>query len=499
VPEDRSDPDEWERYLSAPVANRLVIVALEVLAGMTGTVARLARWGAAKPLLIADGRGVGPVPAPDTADVLVLDRVVFDSLTDQVRAQMHPESRFGPSVAAAVETYDPDGRAVWWVSPVGPNTPLLGRAVLGGRPPPQALLEDKLLLDDLLAAIEGPKSPSAIAPASYDALMSATERVMRDAGNDQVVWAGDARDGTNGGGDYVRWIRTTDQARDAAAFFGARCDKVRVSAFLEGLPCSIHGLCLPDGVVVLRPVELATLRDPVAGRFTQAGMGTSWDPHPDDTREIRRVARAMGELLQRSKGYRGAFGLDGVITVDGFRVNEMNPRFSGGITALSRTAPAACLDLVKLNALIGRDIAKPAAEVEERTLALLDDNRFVDVRGLSPRRLLDETVDVAVRVGEARLERADLSELDVESVSPDQVEGELADVVGSVSGGPSPLGVFVRLTVADDVVRVGDRAAPYGVLLLDFADRMWETGFGRLLMPPDVRAVQASGRGIADG
>ena len=49
--------------------------------------------------------------------------------------------------------------------------------------------------------------------------MQATLAVVDEIGVEQVVWVGDNRDGINGGGDYVRWVRSLDQARDAAAFF----------------------------------------------------------------------------------------------------------------------------------------------------------------------------------------------------------------------------------------------------------------------------------------
>ncbi len=486
VLEPAPDLDAWERHLCTPVAGKRVIVAFELLTGMASTVTQLARWGAERPLLVADGRGTGPIPATDEADVLMLADQPFDSLTDQVRARMEAEAMLSADVVTAVDAYDPDGNAVWWVSPVGSNTALLGRDVLGGRPPEQAGLEDKLIVDELLDAVGAERGPAAAARATYEGLMSATQEVLAGSDGDQVVWSGDTRDGTNGGGDYVRWIRTNAQARDAADFFASRCDRVRVTEFLEGVPCSIHGICLPDGVVVLRPVELATLRDPVAGRFVHGGLGTSWDPPPADATEMRRVARAIGQHLQDTKGYRGAFGIDGVATAKGFRVTELNTRFSGGLTRLSRAAPEAHLDLVQVNALIGRDIAKPAAELEILALGLLEDNRFIDVRGLSSRHAVESEVSIAVRAGGRRLERADMSEPDVGSDTPAEVRAEVAAVVGSVTAGPSPLGTFIRLTAADGIVRVGERVAPYSVLLHEFADRMWDTGFGSVLMPPDV-------------
>ena len=53
APEDMVRLDPWERHLTEPVRGRKVIVAFEVLAGMTGLVQQLARWGSRPPLLIA--------------------------------------------------------------------------------------------------------------------------------------------------------------------------------------------------------------------------------------------------------------------------------------------------------------------------------------------------------------------------------------------------------------------------------------------------------------
>ena len=70
------------------------------------------------------------------------------------------------------------------------------------------------------------------------------------------MWSGDARDGFNGGGNFVRWVRDDRDRAAATAFFRPRCDRVRVMPFLEGVPCSIHGFVLPDGTAALRPVEI---------------------------------------------------------------------------------------------------------------------------------------------------------------------------------------------------------------------------------------------------
>ncbi len=471
VPLARDDLDPWARYLSEPFADRKVIVSLDLLAAMTGKVALLQQWGAQRPLLIADGRGSGPVPSEDDAEILVLPEASYASLTDQVRARMRPDEQLTPEVVSAVETYDPAGSAVWWVGPVGLNQPLLGREVLGGRPPAQAALEDKLIVDDLLEAVAAPRPASIVAASSYDDLMHATRQVAEQSGRGQVVWAGDSRGGPNGGGDYVRLISSAQQARSAAEFFAERCDRIRVSAFLEGVPCSIHGIVLPDGVVTLRPVELVNMLDHTNGRFLYGGLGTTWDPPDADRNDMRALARAVGRHLQRDMGFRGAFGIDGVLTRDGFRVTEFNPRFSGGLTRLQRAAPDAELELVHLNALIGRDVGRPAAELEESALESLDRRRFVDLMALTSQRVMTEHTDVLVKAGDGRLELADTEDT----------------IIGSVVAGPSALGTFFRLVVPDEVLGFGQRAAQFGLLLHEFANRVWDSDFPAAQMAPDVR------------
>jgi hypothetical protein len=479
-----ADLGSWERHLCAPLTGRKVISAFELLAGMTGTVAKLRRWGTERPLLIADGIGTGTLPSADDAYIEVVEPTGVQSLTEQVRARTRPLSQLTTAATAAVERYDPDRSATWWLGPIPPNTALLGRPVLGGRPPAQIALEDKLLVDAMLDEVGAVRSPSAIAPARYDDLMRATERLLAagvtvaGGATDHAVWAGDSRDGINGAGDYVRWIRSPGDAADAAEFFAAHCDRVRVTPFLEGVPCSIHGIVLPDGVVVLRPMELVTLRRQAESSFFFGGMGTSWDPSPDDTASMRGLARDLGHFLQRKHGYRGAFGVDGVLTADGFRVTELNPRFSGGLGRLATIAPEAQLELVHVNALIGRSVSRRAEEIEARALDLLEANRIADLVGMSAKPAAT-TTEVAVRLQDGRLQFAD--------------GGETGQSLGLVQWGPASVGSFVRLTLRDSAIAPGTRGAPLGVLLCEFADRTWNTGFGDLAPAPDVRMQLAGG------
>lgn len=469
MPEVSGEVGDWERHLCAPLTGRRVVCAFEVLAAMTRLVAAFKRWGAERPLLIADAVGTGPLPFEADADIIVVDGDAGGAtLTEQVRSRMRVAERITPDLAAAVDAYDPEGEAVWWVGPPVPNDPLLGRRVLGGRPLHQARLEDKTITDDLLEAIGVARAPAVVCPVDRASLDAATRVVREQSGGAAVVWSGDARDGINGGGDYVRWIGDDAQAAAAADFFAPRCDRVRVAAYLPGVPCSIHGIVLPDGVAVFRPVELASVLQPQSGTFFFGGLGTAWDP-PDDGREqMRALARALGGHLAREHGYRGAFGVDGVLTGDGFRVTEFNPRFTGGLTRLNRAVPEAQLELVQVNALIGRDIGVPAAEVEAVALASLDTTRFVDATAMSSHARPGESVLVCVADVDGNL-------TEVADDSPDRI--------GTVSFGPSSQGAFVRLTVDPEAVAPGDRAAHRTVQLVEFANRAWGLGLPALSVP----------------
>ena len=67
-------------------------------------------------------------------------------------------------------------------------------------------------------------------------------RRQRRAGP-EVVWSGDAREGFNGGGNFVRWVRSAEERAAALEFFAGHCDRVRVLPFLEGCRAPSTGSC----------------------------------------------------------------------------------------------------------------------------------------------------------------------------------------------------------------------------------------------------------------
>jgi hypothetical protein len=282
-----------------------------------------------------------------------------------------------------------------------------------------------------------------------------------------VVWAGDARDGFNGGGDFVRRVLDLSDEAEALVFFAPRCDRVRVMPFLEGVPCSIHGLVLPDGTAVLRPVELAILRG-AGHRFVYGGLGTTWDPPERDRDEMRDLARRTGEHLRAAVGYAGAFGIDGVLTVDGFRPTELNARMSAGIATIARVVDAPLFTLLQYNLMAGRDPGVDAESVEEWALPVMDAQRVAKPIAMTPRRVGSDPFDVHVTWDGKAFARS------------------WSETGWSVSVGPNPAGTYCRVNLPAGALD-GHRVADVNTALMRFLDTELGTGFGEVSTPPDVR------------
>jgi hypothetical protein len=464
-----TDLDAWTTQLTEPFRARPVIVAFKILAGMTTDVEQLKAWGAERPLLIARGTGTGPLPDPEDAEIHLLDLGSAASMSDEVRTTSRLAESPPPEVVRRVEKYDPDGRAVWWLAPFGGHGTLLGRPVLGGRPKEWTRLEDKLRCDEIWDSAGVPRAPMRIVPVEPAALVAATEEI---GGADGAVWAGDAREGVNGGGDFVRWIRSDAAADRAYTYFVEHCDRVRVMPFLEGVPCSIHGFVLDDEVVAFRPVELVTLRHGPTNTFRTGGMSTWWDPSEADRSEMRDLVRRVGRLLAARVGYRGGFGVDGVLTRDGFRPTELNPRFTAGLMTLARSMPDIPLELLQLNLVAGRDPGISAGALEELVVDAADGSRFANAMGLCDHPWAGDTAEVMLARVDGRLD----------------IAADGAPVAGAMVAGPAVTsGTFVRFTPAIDALRPGDRLATLHSEALAFADRQWGCTFGELEIAPAVR------------
>ena len=452
-------------------AGRTVVLTGGPLAAMTGTCRRLRELGAERPFLLATGTGTGEVPGSDEAEWCVVEVRAPDVIAE-IRAAMRLLRLLPGEVVAALDRWDP-AREALVLSPMFNELPeIAGRRVYGPRRPEWRRLEDKVVIDALWDDLGVARAPSEIVPAEAAALRAAAGRLDRGAG---TAWAGDARQGFHGGAYCLRWVRGAEDAAEAAAFLAGRCDRVRVMPFLEGIPCSIHGVVFPEGVATFRPVEMVTLRRPGSGRLRYAGAATFWDPPAADREVMRDLARRVGEGLRERVGYRGAFTVDGVLAAEGFRPTELNPRLGAGLSIMTRDLPDLPVGLLDRALIEGETLAFGAAELERQLLAAADRTRAGGASTVTERRpeALEPSPPERPDAGATR-------ELPVafEAGACRPAEGREPD--GVLSFGPSGVGGFVRLALDPDRVPAGPPVAPLAVAAFALADERFGAGIGPL-------------------
>jgi hypothetical protein len=440
-------------------AGRKVVLTGGPLAALTGVCRRLRELGAERPFLLATGTGTGEVPGPEEAEWCLVE-VRAPDVVAEIRAAMRLLRRLPREVTDALDRWDPERRALV-LSPMFNELPeIAGRRVYGPRRPEWRRLEDKVVVDGLWDELGVARAPSEVVAAEPAALRAAARRLDRGAG---TAWAGDARDGFNGGAFCVRWVRDDQDAAEAAAFLAARCDRARVMPFLEGVPCSIHGVVFPDGVAAFRPVELVTLRRPGSNRLHYAGAATFWDPPEADREVMRDLARRVGAGLGERVGYRGAFTVDGVLAAEGFLPTELNARLGAGLATMTRDLPDLPVSLLDRALIEGETLAYTADDLERQVLAVADRTRA------------GGAWTVTATPAEATRELPVVFEGGACRPAPD---GRPAD--GVLLFGPSGVGGFVRLGLDPGRVPVGPPVAPLAVAAFALADEVFGTGIGPL-------------------
>ena len=453
-------------------AGRKVVLTGGPLAAMTGTCRRLRELGAERPFLLATGTGTGEVPGSDEAEWCVVEVRAPDVIAE-IRAAMRLLRLLPGEVVAALDRWDP-AREALILSPMFNELPeIAGRRVYGPRRPEWRRLEDKVVIDALWDDLGVARAPSEIVPAEAAALRAAAGRLDRGAG---TAWAGDARQGFHGGAYCLRWVRGAEDVAEAESFLGGRCDRVRVMPFLEGVPCSIHGVVFPEGVATFRPVEMVTLRRPGSGRLRYAGAATFWDPPAADREVMRDLARRVGDGLRERVGYRGAFTVDGVLAAEGFLPTELNPRLGAGLSIMTRDLPDLPVGLLDRALIEGETLAFGAADLERQVLAAADRTRAGGAWTVTERRPEAPGANPQARPAAGATQELPVT-FEAGACRP-ATAGREPD--GVLSFGPSGVGGFVRLALDPDRVPAGPPVAPLGVAAFALADERFGAGIGPL-------------------
>jgi hypothetical protein len=181
---------------------------------------------------------------------------------------------------------------------------------------------------------------------------------------------------------------------------------------------------------------------------------------------MRDAVRRVGAHLQAAHGYRGAFGIDGVLSAEGFRPTELNTRMSAGLTLVTGIDQR-FFTLLQHHLLAGLDTGLRAADVEA-LVPLMDARRSGRV--------------VAIAEG-ARLGRVESYPVAWDGRAFHRTEDETGSTFVAAD---TASGVFAKVEPCTALVP-GRRLAPLSAALLAHVDRTYGSGFGTLAVAPDLR------------
>lgn len=458
--------DQIRAGLSEIVAGRPSIIVGQPAAETTRMVRALRELGAPRCLVLATGHGTGTLPHPSDADVIIHE-IAVPHLTAEAFAVSEVLRDPPPTFLKALEEFDPDERAmIWCLRPRRGEPTFAGRPMYGVRPSAWEALEDKTLVDEVFdkAGISRPRS--LICSPNLDELRACAEQLDSGAG---TVWSGDIREVIRGAAEFVHWVRDEEGAQHAYEFFAGHCDRVRVSPFIEGIPCSAHGIITGEGIAVFRPVENFTFRTQDLGGFFYAGVGTYYDPPESERNLMQESIRRVGKVISEQFGYRGGFTVDGIVSENGWIPTEINARLGVGIGYVAAVLPD--LPVPMLNAaLTAGDLQDIPMDVLEDTIVDAADSH----RWANPRRWFYRKITTTQRFNATHDEEGFRFASDIEPVD------------ARITVGPNSTGGFFRATLGDRTP-IGPSTAPLVAELLGFADKAFGCEFGELQPPRDVR------------
>lgn len=448
------------------------LVVTDVDQSAVAAAAMLRELGATDVLAVGISVGTGPID--DSVPLISVGDEVVGTMMDGIRNGQTRADNMPAWVVEQVDEWDPH-RAARVLVPFTFHAGLVaGRPTWGARPARWEALEDKLVAESIWAEAGVAHEPAVVVGLDDEAgLRRAHADVAGPLGS---VWAGDASSGWHGGGSSIVWVADAVDVASARAELRRRHERVRVMPFLDGVPCSIHGMVVGDDVIAFRPCEMIVLRDPAARRFRYAAVGTYWDPSPEIRDEMRAAARRVGAVLRERAGFRGVFTVDGVVTDRGFRPTELNARFGGASAMLGRGHRHLPL-FVTHCAVIAADLDDlDAAALEAWTNDGADATRAA--RSMFETSTVPAVGEVTQRFGVAET-RADGTIV----VEPLDAAADSEQVVATATWGPAATGGVVLVDYHDGVP-VGPPTALIAEQIARDLDRRWALGIGALEAAP---------------
>jgi hypothetical protein len=365
------DLTHWLEILKPTFAGQRVVVVSQTAASATEKVRQVLECGATETFVVStDGAGLGESPTSLGARLIELNTPDDGTRMGPMRAAQQSIANFPRWAADELDKFDPDHTAVVLGDFLNENATLAGRKFLFHRRPEWLALDDKTTVDALWDRVGIPRAPSDVVEANLTAVEQVFGQFDQGYG---VVIAIDSIDGWTGGGAGTRWASTTRDIERALIDWTGPNRYVRVMPFLEGIPCSIHGIVFADEVFALRPMEMVVLRQADGGLF-YAGCASYFDPPTQHRESMRSLAKTVGAKLREEVGFRGAFTVDGVMTADGFRPTELNPRNGAGLVTMARAFDQPALLVIDCVAS-GLELDWRPSELEDQLLTAFDAQR----------------------------------------------------------------------------------------------------------------------------
>jgi hypothetical protein len=447
--------------------DKLWILAGEIVQGVAGGVGIVRTFGARDALAIASRIGVGEIP-DDVRYILSDGSQVGDNATMVERMQDNNRELHDlpPWVIAELDDWEPNREANVIVSFTADGGEVGGRPVFGGRKPEWAALEDKIQIRELWAQAGITTAPDRVVVIDdIDALLAAHAELGTRWG---TVWAVDNDNGWHGGGVGTHWVPTTERATELAAELADKHRRVRIQPFLEGVPCSIHGMVLAGATLAFRPCEMIVLLDEINHSFTYSRAATFWDPTDDARADMRTTARAIGDALRAAVDFRGVFTVDGVLTTDGFRPTEVNPRFGAALPPRLPTAGGEQIPMffTHLAAVTGHLDDFDPGRLEALLLDRLDENRAGTAFMFTPGPPEDGDQQAAIA--------GDLSDHGVSNLRI-ATDEEDATVIANVNWGTNNAAGLAMIFFTD-ALPIGPPVAPVVVAIRELLDERWNLG-----------------------
>jgi hypothetical protein len=455
--------DRYAEPLTSLYAGRSWIVVGDTVAGAVGRVRRLTDAGAIAAMIVAASKGTGQQPHDDVS--VFVTGTTAPTLMGAIRAFAAVLASPSTELCSAIDSFDPARKAHVLSNYEIPDGELHGRPVLAPPDPRWRGLEDKITVDNLWDRAGVARAPSRIVDSTdEDAIRAAASGL---ATSDGVVLVADNTEGWHGGGEYTRHLAPGSDWSTALRFFAEHSRRVRVTPYMHGVPCSIHGLVTEDAVLAFRPVEMLVYRRPGSDEFVYAGTDTVWDPPPQVCDQMQDAVRVTGTLIRAEADYRGAFGIDGVCTNERFLPTELNPRLTTGLRIQAEAAGTYPIDDINRAIVAGLDVDLHLSELEHEIVAGADAVRvgswFRPITHVSATETIDQPISY-----------------DGSSWTPASRDDPSA--TATMSFGPGPHGSLVTVRLSErHGLTPGSSIAGIAAASFELADELWDTRIGTLV------------------